>query len=191
VAVDTSQAYKDLKPPLSIPLTFAEIALYAGVILLLAAVAYGVYRHLKKRKTGIEAPAYTAPPRPAHVIALEELRKLKDKKLWQHGQIKQYYTEASEIIRRYVENRFHIMALEQTTDEITIGLQRTGIGQAACGQVETLLRLADLVKFAKYTPGITEHEQTMTMAFDIVESTKPVETRAAVTQKEAAAHVGS
>ncbi len=37
VLVDTSQAYRDLKPPLSIPLTLAEIALYLGILLVVAA----------------------------------------------------------------------------------------------------------------------------------------------------------
>ena len=50
VPVDTSQAYKDLKPPLSVPWTLAEIALYAGVILLVAALGYLAYWYWKRRK---------------------------------------------------------------------------------------------------------------------------------------------
>ncbi len=86
--------------------------------------------------------------------------------------IKQYYSEVTEIVRRYIENRFKVMALEQTTDEIMFGLRRLNVKPVACGKVETLLQLADLVKFAKYQPGISEHEGMLTLATDIVESTR-------------------
>jgi hypothetical protein len=172
VSVDTSQAYRDLKPPLSIPLTLGEIALYAGIVLAVAAIIYAGYRYWKKRQKKATGEVYIPPSRPAHAIALEELAILKEKKLWQKGLIKQYYSEVTEIIRRYIENRFKVMALEQTTDEIMSGLKRLKIKQSASSKVETLLQLADLVKFAKYQPGISEHEEMLGLAHDIVEATK-------------------
>jgi len=177
LAVDTSQAYKDLKPPLSIPLTLAEIGLYLGIVVLAAAIVYFGYRYWKKRKQNVTGEEYIPPPRPAHTIALEELAILKEKRLWQQGLIKQYYSEVSEIARRYIENRFRLMALEQTTDEIMYGLKRLKIKPTVCGKAETLLQLSDLVKFAKYQPGLSEHEQILSMAYDIVESTKVVEVK--------------
>lgn len=175
LVVDTSQAYKDLKPPLSIPLTLAEIGLYLGIAVLLAAAAYFGYRYWKKRKHKATGEVYRPPPRPAHTIALEELALLREKRLWQQGRIKQYYSEVSEIGRRYIENRFRLMALEQTTDEIMYGLKRLSVKPAVCGKVETILQLSDLVKFAKYQPGLSEHEEVLSMAYDIVEATKLVE----------------
>ena len=175
VRVDTSQAYRDLKPPLSIPLTLGEIALYAGIVLAVAALIYAGYRYWKKRQKKVTGEVYIPPPRPAHTIALQELAVLKEKKLWQKGLIKQYYSEVTEIIRRYVENRFKLMALEQTTDEIMYGLKRLNVKQGVCSKVETLLQLADLVKFAKYQPGVSEHEGMLSLAYDIVEATKPRE----------------
>ena len=194
LAVDTSQAYKDVKPPLSIPLTLAEIAQYLGVILLIAALCYFGYRYWKKRKQQVKGEVYVPPPRPAHIVALEELTILKEKRLWQQGFIKQYYSEVSEIIRRYIENRFKLMALEQTTDEIMYGLKRLYVKPAICGKVETLLQLSDLVKFAKYQPGISEHEVILSIAFDIVEATKAAEVKPAMqpqTVRQQTAHVES
>lgn len=175
VPVDTSQAYRDLKPPLSVPITLAELALYLGILLVVVALAYAGYRYWKKRQKKVIGEVYVPPSRPAHTVALEELALLKEKKLWQKGLIKQYYSEVAEIVRRYIENRFKVMALEQTTDEIMFGLRRLNLKPVACGKVETLLQLADLVKFAKYQPGISEHEGTLTLALDIVEATKPRE----------------
>jgi hypothetical protein len=188
LAVDTSRAYKDVKPPLSIPLTLAEIALYLGIVVLAGAIAYFGYRYWKKRKQQAKGEVYVLPPRPAHTIALEELAVLKEKRLWQQGLIKQYYSEVSEIVRRYIENRFRLMALEQTTDEIMYGLKRLHLKPMVSSKMETLLQLSDLVKFAKYQPGLSEHEEILTMAFDIVETTKLVEAKPAdpVVHKETA-----
>jgi hypothetical protein len=175
IAVDTSQAYKDLKPPLSIPISFAEIALYMGILVLVAALGYAGYRYWRKRQQKITGEVYVPPPRPAHIIAWEELAILKEKRLWQQGFIKQYYSEASEILRRYIENRYKLMALEQTTDQIMGGLKGIQVKSSVCGEVETLLQLSDLVKFAKYQPGISEHEEILSMAHDIIDATKLIE----------------
>ena len=161
-------------------------------MLLVAALCYFGYRFWKKRQKKATGEVYVPPPRPAHIIALEELAALKEKKLWQKGLIKQYYSEVSEIVRRYVENRYRLMALEQTTDEIMYGLIRLQIKGSVCSKIETMLQLSDLVKFAKYQPGISEHEEILTMAFDIVEATKAVEVKQPVqTEQRVTANVES
>ncbi|MEK7249163.1 MAG: hypothetical protein AAB209_01950 [Bacteroidota bacterium] len=100
---------------------------------------------------------------------------LKEKRLWQQGLIKPYYTEVTEIIRRYFENRFGFMSLEKTTDETMGDLRRFSVAHSILEQTESILRRADLVKFAKYQPLIPEHEEMLTIAFDIVDRTKVVE----------------
>lgn len=174
VDVDTSKEFKDVKPPLSIALTFAEIALYAGIILALAVIGYFAYKYWKKRQQKSPVEAYVSPAKPAHVLALEELGVLKEKKLWQQGLIKQYYSEATDIVRRYFENRYRIMALEQTTDEIMQSLRSHPHAEPILAETEEMLRLSDLVKFAKMEPGISDHERLLTVAYDIVDRTKQV-----------------
>ncbi len=174
VAVDTSQAFKDLKPPMSIPITLAEIALYAGIVLVVAGLAYLAYRLWKKRKERLAGIAPEVPERPSDVLALEELGALKAKKLWQKGLVKEYYTEVTEIIRRYFERRYAVRALEETTDEILNALKGVAAPQPAMVSSMKMLQLADLVKFAKFTPGIPDHEEMLTLAYDIVQQTKPV-----------------
>jgi hypothetical protein len=175
VQVDTSLGIKDIKPPIWISLTLAEILLYLGIVLLLAVAGYLLYRYWKKRTHKKRGQEYVPPGRPAHTIAFEELAMLKEKKLWQKGLIKQYYSEVTEIVRRYFENRYGFMALEQTTDETMEALQKHRHAEAIWEDTEEMLRLADLVKFAKYQPDIPEHEQTLQTAFDIVEKTRMVE----------------
>ncbi len=174
VAVDTSREYRDLKPPMSIPITLAELAMYAGILLAAAALAYLGYRLWKKRKERLAGIVPEAPARPADILAFEELGALKQKKLWQQGKIKEYYSEVTEILRRYFERRYSVKALEQTTDEILDALRGVAPPESALGSTLKMLQLADLVKFAKFSPGIPVHEEMMTLAYDIVEQTKPV-----------------
>lgn len=192
VRVDTTHEIKDIKPPFSIPFTLAEIAVYVGVALLIGGLAYLLYRYWKKRQQKKAGVAYTAPPRPAHLVALEELAILKEKKLWQQGLVKAYYSEITEIIRRYIENRFTLMALEQTTDEIMDGLRGARfVPGDVLQQVETMLRRADLVKFAKHQPGTQEHEEMLTLAYAMVDRTKLVEmTPVTNIESKAPEHVG-
>jgi hypothetical protein len=192
VPVDTSQAFKDLKPPLSVPWTLAEIAIFAGIILLVAALGYLAYWYWKKRKRTKKGEVYVAPAKPAHVLAYEELATLKEKKLWQQGLIKEYYTESTEILRRYLERRFSVMALEETTDEILSSLHDKQLDKNVTAETEKILRRADLVKFAKYQPAIPEHEEMMVVVHDVVDRTKPVPmTPVAEPQRIGARHVGS
>lgn len=192
VAVDTSQAFKDLKPPLSVPWTVAEIALYAGMVLLAAVLIYLAYRYWKKRKRKKTGEVYVPPPKAPHVLAYEELAALKEKKLWQQGLIKQYYSEVTEVLRRYIERRFEVMALEETTEEILDGLRSKKLDNGIMAETEKILRRADLVKFAKHQPGIPEHEEMMTVVYDVVDKTRPAAmTPAAEPQRIGASHVGS
>ncbi|MGA9120409.1 MAG: hypothetical protein WB699_13690 [Bacteroidota bacterium] len=174
IAVDTSKAYRDLKPPLSIPISAAEIAMYAGIILAIAALGYFGYRYWKKRRERLAGIKPDEPARPADVLALEELSALKERKLWQKGMVKEYYSEVTEIIRRYFERRYGLRALEETTEEILAALRGVPVAPEAMDLSGKMLRLADLVKFAKFTPGIPDHEEMLTFAYDIVERTKPV-----------------
>lgn len=191
VPVDTSKAFKDLKPPLSVPWTLAEIALYAGVVLLAAALVYLVYWLWKKRKRVKAGEVYVPPPKAAHVLAYEELAALKEKKLWQQGLIKQYYSEVTEILRRYIERRFEVMALEETTEEILAGLRSKKLNNGVMVETEKILKRADLVKFAKYQPGILEHEEMMAVVHDVVDKTRPAPMTPAEPQRIGASHVGS
>lgn len=188
VDVDLGGDIKDVKPQMSVPLSAAEIALYAGIVIALGVIGYAAYRYLTKRKPIPPVEEYVRPRKPAHVVALEELALLKEKRLWQQGKIKEYYSEVTEILRRYVENRFGVMALEQTTDEILHALSGVSMEDGILAQMERMLRTADLVKFARYQPGVADHENMMTIAYDVVERTRASSSSA---QKMEATHVGA
>jgi len=173
VEVDTSGPIRDLRPPISIPMTLAEIALFAGIALILVAASYLVYRFLKKRKERAGMPADTpAEIRPPHVIALEELGTLREKHLWQRGLSKQYYSELTDILRRYFEARFGLRAPEETTEEIMRGIDVHIKERDVREIVRSLLIDADLVKFARFVPGTEHHERSMAAAVGVVDRTR-------------------
>ena len=101
------------------------------------------------------------PAEPAHVIALRELTRLKEEELWQKGEMKEYYSRLSDILRRYIDNRYGISSPELTTDETVRMLQKAAVtthGQMTL--VKELLSLSDMVKFAKYLPRASMHEKS-------------------------------
>ena len=173
VAVDTTKDIRDLKPPLGIPLTPAEIMLLSGIVLAIAAAVYFGYRYWKKRKEKRSGKAVDpALQRPAHVIAFEELAILKEKRLWQQGRVKEFYSDVTGIFRQYLENRYAMKALEETTDEIMDGLRVLRFPDSLRENAGRILHRADLVKFAKYQPLVPEHEEMIAVVYGIVERTK-------------------
>jgi hypothetical protein len=177
IPVDTTLAIKDIKAPYDEEYTwldwlkdnpFIVYGTLAGIILLIL-IIYFIRKHYKAKPVVVEV---AAPKIPAHVIALEKLEKLQNEKLWQEGKLKLYHITLSEIVRQYIEDRFSIQALEQTTDEILFGFRNTAIDEESKTKLKQLLILSDLVKFAKEQPLPNENEQSLTNAFDFVNGTK-------------------
>ena len=112
-------------------------------------------------------------PDPAHVIALRELEKLRDEKLWQSGDVKKYYTRLTEVLRQYLENRYRVYSLELTTRETLDALVKTGFKKdGSYNQLKNVLTSADLVKFAKYSPEPSENETVFQESWNFVLATK-------------------
>lgn len=170
VAIDTTLDIKDIKPPLSVPVTFAELLPYIAGAIILAGAGWIVWYIVRKRKRG-ERIIPEAPPRPAHEVALEALQSLESEKLWQRGKVKDYHSQLTDIIRIYIERRFRVMAMEMTSDEIIDGFNGQTISADLKEQLKEMLYHADLVKFAKYQPVAQEHETSLAHAYNFVRST--------------------
>ncbi len=156
VVVDPQQ-YADIKGPLEpafVLLDYAEWFFFLVGILLLGAAAYGGYLYYKKRslkKDGGAVPvAIMLSP---YEEAMQALTRLDEKKLWQQGLSKQFYTELVDILRVYVERRFGVSAMEKTSYEILAEMRRAdGVTQSSMQNLKQVLTLSDLVKFAKCVP---------------------------------------
>ena len=141
-------------------------------MLFLAIAGFLIWYYLKRKKGEpifVLRPGVRYQP---HEWALMELEKLRAKKLWQAGKIKDYHTELTDILRKYFEDRFHIMAMESTSSEILDDLEaKTLIPKENRDVLSRILVMADLVKFAKYLPLPEEHDQSMEYAIDFINKT--------------------
>ena len=171
---DTDQvAIKDIKPPYSLPPKRVHLFLLAGLVLVLAALVFFAFYFWTKRRDKKISPEIE--PGPAE-IARQELERLLAENLLARGEIKLFHLRISDILRRYIENRFGVRAPEQTTEEFLIKLSQAGSADnILLGSHEALLAdfltQCDLVKFAKHEPSMTECEKTMMICREFIEKT--------------------
>lgn len=174
VPVDTTQAIKDIKATINVPITWKEILMIAGGILLAVLLLFLIIRFLRKRKPEAVPEMALVPERPAYELALEALRKLEQEKLWQQGFYKPYHSSVSDILREFIERSFEINALELTSDETLERIRRSRNPLHETDKLASVLHTADLVKFAKLVPLPDENEKSLRYAFDFVNGNRPL-----------------
>jgi hypothetical protein len=104
--------------------------------------------------------------------ARAQLLALREKQLWEQGQIKPYHTELTYILRDYLEKRYNIPALESTTDEVLAAMRGTDMSAQLQAKLRQVLQAADLVKFAKVVPADTVHEACYAVAMELILETE-------------------
>jgi hypothetical protein len=161
---------KDIKQPIEEPIGWSDIWPWLLGILILSLIIFIVKKYIFNKNK----PSIIIKPKviiAADISALKELNALEKAKIWQEGNVKEYHSQLSEIIRRYTENRFQFIALELTTDEILQELKSI-LSDDQLNNLSTLLQRADLAKFAKSKPIDTENMESMVLAKGFVNTTK-------------------
>ncbi len=172
VDADTTQPIKPLVGPLNEPYTLMEFLPWIIFILALGALIFTAFYFYRKRQKKPLFKFKEEPKTPPHEKALDNFARLRLKKLWQTGRVKDYYSELTDIIRIYIEERFDVMAIEMTTREIIDGLKMYSINGDAMQKLRGSLELADLVKFAKAIPTALENDTCLNYGIDFVNETK-------------------
>ncbi len=176
IKVDTTKSIYDIKQPLAVTYTWMDWLhdnwYWIVLPLLVVAGIIGFIIYMRKRPKPVPVVKVVAPVVPPHIEAINRLKELRDKKLWQQDQVKAYHIELSDIIREYLEKRYLIKTHEKTTDEILAGLRRMDITDENREKLKQILVLADLVKFAKEKPLPIENESSLDTAIDFVTSTR-------------------
>lgn len=111
------------------------------------------------------------PKLPPHQLAIQEIERIKNEKVWQKGLSKEYYTELTDAIRTYIKDRFGFNALEMTSSEIIDSLLEMK-DKEAIKDLRELFQTADLVKFAKHNPMMNENDANLINAIDFINETK-------------------
>lgn len=188
---DSTNAITDIKPVERAPIWWwgiiRWILLALGIALVLTGIGYLVYWLLSRRKPK-EEPVNPELLRPADEVALEKLDAIKIAKIWQKGQVKEYHTDLTDVVREYIGRRFDVHSTEKTSDETLKeikpillakgeGLDANVDGKELYENLRTMLQLADLVKFAKWSTTPDENEKALTTAYEFVNETKIVESQ--------------
>ena len=154
-------SWKDLLSLLWIPLI---------ILILLAIIGAVIYLIIKKNKKGY---FFTPPPLLApHVRAMKSLDKIKGEKIWQQERYKEFYTQLTDVLRRYINERYGINSLEMTSGEILSIIRTKAEEDSVYNNLKQVLSVADLVKFAKYKPFIDENDLSLMNSYFFVNQTK-------------------
>jgi len=164
----------DIKPPENLPLS-NHLWLWAGIISVVALLSglcvFVVF--LKRKKNGDDLIVNKIP---AHLQAFDELNALVSENLVEKGDIKAFYQKISDIVRRYIENRFNINAPEQTTEEFLSGIQsRNDFNDNYKALLKNFLTHCDLVKFAMHYPETEDIQNTFDSSKEFILGTKEEE----------------
>jgi hypothetical protein len=140
------------------------IALVVGAV-----VAWLVQKWLKRPRPVPPPP----PPRPPWEVARESLHDLRHAGLTREGRFAEHFDRVSDIVRRYLGDRYGFDGLESTTREMLGELRATTPRIPVLDEIERFLRQADLVKFARSTPTEAECTTALGEAEQIIERTVP------------------
>ena len=178
----TQQSITDIKDVYKPPFDWLRLLTIIAIVILAAAlialIVYTIYRFVKKSKAGGEEEEEYVDPRTPQEIAIEALNELKVKELWQKGRNKEYQSELTTIVREYINRCFGINATELSTEEILHYFRTDSTMRNRKTEyqlIDNILRLADLVKFAKMSPLGSDNERAMKDSLQFIELTTPEE----------------
>ncbi|MBQ6079911.1 MAG: cell wall anchor protein [Muribaculaceae bacterium] len=177
VDVSKMQDVHDIKPVEDVPFNLLDWLpnYWWAWLLALLLIGAGIWAYRKFYKKGINPLKAVKKRLPPYEEAMINLQRLKEAQLWQQGQEKEYFTGLTDILRVYIDRRFHINAVEMTSTQIIETLKKNEETKAVNEQLEMILEVADIVKFANARPLADDNEVAFQRAVNFVEETKPVE----------------
>jgi hypothetical protein len=164
VVDDENRELKDIKSPIEIPYNYLLFIALIGSIIILIAMVFFAYKFYKNRKETGHLFRAPEPPRPAHEVALKAIDELLKQGFLENGQTKEFYIHISEIMRHYIEGRYFVHALEQTSSEILADIAAQELSLEHMQLLEDFFELSDFVKFAKYLPKTDENDKIIEAA---------------------------
>lgn len=190
--VDPKKGFFDIKPVLNTPFIFKELlgyiiwGLIIYAIIVVIAVSVFLFIRYRSKNGGVPYIFKTDQPKlPPYLIALNELERIKQEKMWMQGNEKAYYTKVTEVIRTYLEDQYMVSAMESTSDELLKLIKTSNLlDKSNTETLREILTQADLVKFAKYLPSPGENESILTKSVLFVTNTKPATTETSTINTE-------
>ena len=176
VKVDTTrQKMYPIKPAVDVPKPF-EVPnwvwwLLAALVVL--AVAFYFFRKKKKKKEEEqELPPYEQ--------AMLELKQLDNSSLLPNREIKEYYSQLTFSVRKYLDRKIYDRALESTTSELIAYLElrkqagELSLKDKSIDNLQQLLKRADLAKFANSRPDVITAKSDRTKVEHLIKDIRQV-----------------
>lgn len=145
----------------------------AIALALAVAVVCGIYVYRMYRKTGSILLRKPKPVDP-YEEAMKQLNALRERRLAEAGQEREYYTTLVDILRTYLQGRFSINAMEMSSTQILDSLRNNPETRDNRERISQILEIADFVKFAKVRPLPDDNVKAFNNTLFFVESTKPL-----------------
>lgn len=171
-AIDISKMkdIESIKPIYEAKSNSKLIIIISVVALVLAIVLILVYLHFKRKNNQpIYGPKISVPTIEPKVFAINELNILKSRQLWLNKEYKEHFTVLTDTIRRYIELKYNIPAMESVSYELINDYEAKTAKKEAVNVLKDIFAIGDLVKFAKYQPNDNQCNDCLTLAFKFIE----------------------
>lgn len=149
-----------------------------GLLLLLIAAAAVYYYFTKKEPETETQPRPTFQPVPFRDPLQELQQTLSDLSKADpvtNKQFEKFYINLGDAIREYFEELYRIPALESTSREIIQQLDQRAIDEGLVNDTREVLKEADMVKFAKFTPTTKQAEKALEKGYNFLDRARQVD----------------
>ncbi len=174
VVVDTTkQKMYPIKPSVEVPGTFKFPGWFwwvLAMVLILGVVFYFFRRKKKKEEAEKELPPYEQ--------AVFELKQLDDSPLLEQREIKEYYSQLTGAIRKYLDREVYERALGSTTNQLIAHLElkrhagELKLNEKTIQHLKLILERADLAKFANSRPDVITAKTDRTKIGHVINDVK-------------------
>jgi hypothetical protein len=165
---DPNEDYRDIKDIIEVKnpsVKYIPWILGALALLSLAVIIYLWYRRKTNAKTIKEEAIPALTP---YEEAMKALQQLAARNL-NNGEVKLYYSEMNDILRRYVSRKFFVSTFARTNEELILELSAMSIPKDAFISLAQSLRMSDFVKFAKYQPSEDDNRNNLKIVTSSIE----------------------
>lgn len=178
VDLDHPESYADIKGQWKPAFVWQDYLMYLYLLLLLILLGAGGYLGYRwwRRRQALVASREGDQEKmlDPYEEALQSIMNLKTKALWEHNQVKEYYTELTEIIRRYLWRVYQIPTAERTSEEILEAFRNELGRERMYEELRHILTTSDLAKFAKYKPDADANVSLLFATQAFIEEHRPM-----------------
>ena len=170
--IDEKASIKNIKPIKEVSITWYEYLIHFikkygwWILIILIFISAGIYLYKKFYKKKINS--ISIPSIPLEVTLLETLKNIEEKKYWENGRFKKYYSELSNVLWQFLEYRYFIQTFEKTSGEILESLKWSEIPKKYPSELFRFFEISDGVKFAKYNPLQKDNIHSIEMIKELI-----------------------